>query len=310
MSLRNKKKKDKRWNNRYVLYIQNNNFPLLINYTYVQVTFINYQETIQRVLHFLAHFWKPFPKLVPSHAISLWLIISFGYICSFKSCVGTSVVVQWLRLHPSNAGGEGLIPCWGTKIPQATRLGQKIKNKKSVSSLRPLDWLLRLPYLTSKNTAHANKSELRVKNNTLVKMCSKYYMKHTSTKKIICWNSNLTGYSVYYLNNSTNFLLQKHFIQRKYGALGPITHPQSIYHLLPGVSPFRSFSVGLSSVQFSSVTQSCPTLCDPMNHSTPGLPVHHQLLEFTQTHVHQVSDAIQPSHHDGLWYLNQLSCWK
>ena len=48
--------------------------------------------------------------------------------------------------------------------------------------------------------------------------------------------------------------------------------------------------------QFSSVAQSCPTLCDPMNRSTPGLPVHHQLLEFTQTHVHRVSDAIQPSH--------------
>ena len=51
-----------------------------------------------------------------------------------------------------------------------------------------------------------------------------------------------------------------------------------------------------SSVQFISVTQSCPTLCDPMNHSTPGLPVHHQLPEFTQTHVHRVGDAIQPSH--------------
>ena len=49
-------------------------------------------------------------------------------------------------------------------------------------------------------------------------------------------------------------------------------------------------------VQFSSVAQSCPTLGDPMNCSTPGLPVHHQLPEFTQTHVHQVSDAIQPSH--------------
>ena len=47
---------------------------------------------------------------------------------------------------------------------------------------------------------------------------------------------------------------------------------------------------------FSSVAQSCPTLCDPMNHSTPGLPVHHQLPEFTQTHVHRVGDAIQPSH--------------
>ena len=52
----------------------------------------------------------------------------------------------------------------------------------------------------------------------------------------------------------------------------------------------------LSSVQLSSATQSCPTLCDPMNHSTPGLPVHHQLLEFTQTQVHRVGDAIQPSH--------------
>ena len=50
------------------------------------------------------------------------------------------------------------------------------------------------------------------------------------------------------------------------------------------------------SVQFSSVTQLCPTLCDPMNRSTPGLPVHHQLPEFTQTHVHRVGDAIQPSH--------------
>ena len=52
----------------------------------------------------------------------------------------------------------------------------------------------------------------------------------------------------------------------------------------------------MSSVQFSSVAQSCPTLCDPMNRSMPGLPVHHQLLEFTQTHVHWVGDAIQQSH--------------
>ena len=49
-------------------------------------------------------------------------------------------------------------------------------------------------------------------------------------------------------------------------------------------------------VQIRSVAQLCPTLCDPMNRSTPGLPVHHQLLEFAQTHVHRVSDAIQPSH--------------
>ena len=51
-----------------------------------------------------------------------------------------------------------------------------------------------------------------------------------------------------------------------------------------------------TSVQFSSVVQSCPTLCNPMNRSTPSLPVHHQLPESTQTHVHRVGDVIQPSH--------------
>ena len=58
----------------------------------------------------------------------------------------------------------------------------------------------------------------------------------------------------------------------------------------------KSICITYISVQFSSVPQSCPTFCDPMNHSTPGLPVHHQLPEFTQTHVHWVGDAIQPSH--------------
>ena len=62
-------------------------------------------------------------------------------------------------------------------------------------------------------------------------------------------------------------------------------------------SSISNFLRNLSaSVQFSSVTQSCLTLCNPMNHSTTGLPVHHQLPKFTQTHVHRVGDAIQPSH--------------
>ena len=52
------------------------------------------------------------------------------------------------------------------------------------------------------------------------------------------------------------------------------------------------YASNIRSDQISSVTQSCPTLCDPMNHSTRGLPVHHQLPEFTETHVHRVSDAI------------------
>ena len=64
--------------------------------------------------------------------------------------------------------------------------------------------------------------------------------------------------------------------------------PNSIYNDSPGQM--------LYSVQFSSVAQSCLILCDPINRSTSGLPVHHQLPEFTQTHVHQVGDAIQPSH--------------
>ena len=67
-----------------------------------------------------------------------------------------------------------------------------------------------------------------------------------------------------------------------------ITEVQFIYNVL-----LLYYS---DSVQFSSVAQSCPTLCNPMNRSTPGLPVSHQLPEFTQTHVHQVSDAIQSSH--------------
>ena len=57
-----------------------------------------------------------------------------------------------------------------------------------------------------------------------------------------------------------------------------------------------TFNNSTPAVQFSSVAQSCLTLCDPRNCSTPGLPVHHELPEFTQTHVHRVGDVIQPSH--------------
>ena len=91
-------------------------------------------------------------------------------------------------------------------------------------------------------------------------------------------------------------------------------HVASVHHLkLPNLwtgyfslfssleKPNKNFFFSLAparmpSVQFSSVTQACPTVCDPMNRSTPGLPVYHHLPEFTQTHVHRVGDAIQPSH--------------
>ena len=83
----------------------------------------------------------------------------------------------------------------------------------------------------------------------------------------------------------------------------PRTHcfelPGSSFCLLgpsPSQLPFCPGDVVFRSDQIRSVAQSCPTLCDPMNRSTPGPPVHHQLPEFTQTHVHQVGDAIQASH--------------
>ena len=69
-------------------------------------------------------------------------------------------------------------------------------------------------------------------------------------------------------------------------------------HTPPCLTPGRQNAkiLGQSGPQSTSVTQLCLTLCDPMNRSMPGLPVHHQLPEFTQTHVHRVGDAIQPSH--------------
>ena len=88
-----------------------------------------------------------------------------------------------------------------------------------------------------------------------------------------------------------------------WGSVTPLSHPPSAN--LPShftQTPLSSLCLifarptDFGSVQFGSVAQSCPTLCDPMDCNTPGLPVHHQLPEFTQTHVHRVSDAIQPSH--------------
>ena len=95
----------------------------------------------------------------------------------------------------------------------------------------------------------------------------------------------------------------RYFINRK--TITSIAFENFSIYVRNGVFPAISTDKDMSyqhthhtttSVQFSSVAQSCPTLCDPMNPSTPGLPVHHQLMEFIQTHVHWVSDAIQPSH--------------
>ena len=74
------------------------------------------------------------------------------------------------------------------------------------------------------------------------------------------------------------------------------THSSILAWRIPWTEEPGGLHSPFSSVQFSSVAQSCPTPCDPRNRSTPGLPVHHQLPEFTQTHVQWVGDAIQPSH--------------
>ena len=74
------------------------------------------------------------------------------------------------------------------------------------------------------------------------------------------------------------------------------TYFNKIHKISIKSTPLSNFYLLFSSVEFSSVAQSCLTLWDPMNCSTPGLPVHHQLPEFTQIHIHRVGDAIQPSH--------------
>ena len=99
---------------------------------------------------------------------------------------------------------------------------------------------------------------------------------------------------------SEKAVLKLNIQKTKTVASGPITSWQTEEENMETVTDFPLLCSSLHemfpSVQFSSVAQSCLTLCEPMKGSTPGLPVHHQLPESTQTRVHCVSDAIQPSH--------------
>ena len=78
--------------------------------------------------------------------------------------------------------------------------------------------------------------------------------------------------------------------------MGTENYGQKFLYIVQEVVNNKTIPMKKKSDQIRSVAQSCPTLCDPMNRSTPGLPVHHQLPKFTQTHVHRVSNAIQPSY--------------
>ena len=89
-----------------------------------------------------------------------------------------------------------------------------------------------------------------------------------------------------------NFPVLEMDVTVKLGTKG-LTYPQG---LLSTFALMLAILLQFSSVQFSSIVQSYLTLCDPMNRSMPGLPVHHHLPGFTQTHVHRVGDAVQPSH--------------
>ena len=110
------------------------------------------------------------------------------------------------------------------------------------------------------------------------------------TVTIISWQARKTKHTHKRGSSGQKLKQQKRTNTRIYTSKGPFWNKRWLEitwwkgHCIP------------ASVQFSSVQLLCPTLCDPMNWSTPGLPVHHQLPEFTQTHVHRVSDAIQPSH--------------
>ena len=113
----------------------------------------------------------------------------------------------------------------------------------------------------------------------------KYFWSLLCQMFIVCDHNIVEKYFLIHCYRYWNFLTQ-------YLPSSGVFIPKGIYRLCFFVANGYYY---LCYSQFSSVTQSCLTLWDPMNHSMPGLPVHHHLLEFTQTHIHRVSDAIQPS---------------
>ena len=133
--------------------------------------------------------------------------------------------------------------------------------------------------------AHPGQRQGRVQENSIPSLCTLLLDVHTN---VLC--THLFPSCMYLLvgNGSLHLSGEQHPPGQESWSRSPV--------LAGNMHWGGSGKTVIRSDQIRSVAQLCPTLCDPMNCSTPGLPVHHQLLEFTQTHVHQVSDVIQPSH--------------
>ena len=109
-------------------------------------------------------------------------------------------------------------------------------------------------------------------------------------------NNEIAFFDLFCLMGNFTFICKWYFRRKPLYLLKHMWRFRPWYFILLFQASLFSLPNLHTSDQIRSVAQSCPTLCDPMNCSTPGLPIHHQLPEFTQTHVHRVSDAIQPSH--------------
>ena len=138
-----------------------------------------------------------------------------------------------------------------------------------------------------KKTGRVIKSKAKITITFMHEGIAMVYCKDRTLKmnnKIIFHRSLMdqANHSLNYLKKQNRQIICKTIISFVVSAAGPVSWNHQGKHV--------------RSDQISSVPQSCPTLCHPINRSTPGLPVHHQLSEFTQTHVHRVGDAIQPSH--------------
>ena len=209
---------------------------------------------------------------------------------------GSSLVVPWLRLYTSTAGGLCSISGQGTKILHALWYGQKIKIKEivgqKIQEILAILWFLSQKYLlvcvrqSGQNLRRlcANSAKSLIDLWTVCSMpCSR---RSGRRQQLEDWKDFAESTAAAAAVAKSLQLCSTLCDPMDCSPPGPSVH---------GIFQARVLewgAIAFSGRKYSSVTQSCLTLCDPMNRRTPGLPVHHQLPEFTQTLVHWVSDAI------------------